>query len=234
MSKPLIAGIEYNHDCICSDVPERFPDTSIRYLAELGEDRKAISHLFQISGSDVKIFIDSIRSHHTTYGVKVIQKSERSALVIPRTGRDVSTKLALKESGCSFVSNPIYYSAVEKVNVFAPSFENLRSFLDHLKYSYNVKVVSKRFLKDDESVRFENLERSGYLELSTAASRLTKKQAKVLKLAAEGDYYAIPRGTSLSDIAAQLDVSEAAASELLRKAERKLLPSLAKIIDIHS
>jgi predicted DNA binding protein len=47
--------------------------------------------------------------------------------------------------------------------------------------------------------------------------RLTTHQREALRLAHEEGYFGIPRGTTLGDIAAELDISNQAASERLRR-----------------
>jgi len=234
MEKPLLASIEYNHNCICSDVPERYPDTSIRYLAELGEGKSDISHLFNISGGNIERYIESIRSHNITKDVKVLRKSGDSAEIIAVTRDDASTKYALKRSGCAFLSNPIYTGGIERIHLFAPSFESFKGFLDSLKNSYNIKVTSKHYLKDNERIRPESLIRSGFLEFVSAADKLTKRQADALRLASSMRYFDIPKRTSLAKIGEKMGISEAAAGELLRKAEHKLMPTIAKIVELQN
>jgi predicted DNA binding protein len=51
----------------------------------------------------------------------------------------------------------------------------------------------------------------------TARSRLTSSQREALRLAHEGGYFAIPRETTLAEIAAELDISDQATSERLRR-----------------
>ncbi|MBD3210588.1 hypothetical protein GF318_04370 [Candidatus Micrarchaeota archaeon] len=232
MTRPLIASIVYNHDCICSDVPERYPDTDIRYLAELGVSGDKISHLFNLKGGEVEKFIGSLRAHHTASQVKVLRKNEDSADVITVTNEGASTHHALNESGCAFISTPVYDSGTETVRVFASSFESLKQFIDSLKNSYNVKLASKKYLQDNESICTEGLLKSGYLEVASAANKLTKRQSEALRLAGSMDYYDMPKKSSIRDIANRMGISEAAASELLRKAEKKLLPSIARMVEL--
>ncbi len=231
MAKSLIATIDYNHDCICSDVPERYPDTSIRYLAELCERGTGISHLFSVSGGDIKPFVDAIRGHPTSLSVKTVRKSKSGREIITVTKSDASTKYALRQSGCAFISNPVYSGGIERAHLFAPSFDSLKVFLDSLKNSYNVKVASKHYLGEDERIRPESLVRSGFLDFVAASDLLTKRQAEALRLAGCMSYYDIPKRTSLGRIGEKMGISEAAAGELLRKAERKLMPAIAKIIE---
>jgi predicted DNA binding protein len=232
MHNSLLATIEYNHFCICSDVPERHPDTSITYLAELEEDKKDIAHLFNVSGGDIDQYLESIRSHQTTTDLKVLRRQKNSADIIAVTKNDVSTKYALKRSGCAFLSNPIYEQGIERIHLFAPDFESLKGFLDSLRNSYNVKVTSKHYLKKNEKIRPQRLIESGFLDFVNAAGKLTRRQVQALKLASNMNYYDIPKKTSLEKIGERMGITEAAASELLRKAERKLLPTIAKIIQL--
>jgi predicted DNA binding protein len=103
-----------------------------------------------------------------------------------------------------------------------------------LKNSYNVKVASKHYLKKNEKIRPQKLIESGFLEFVSATDKLTKRQIQALKLASNMNYYEIPKQTSLSKLGEKMGISDAAVSELLRKAERKLLPTIARIIDLQN
>jgi predicted DNA binding protein len=151
--------------------------------------------------------------------------------IITVTRRDASTKSALEQSGCAFLTNPVYGAGIEKAHLFAPSFGSLRVFLDSLKNSYNVKVASKHYLREDERIRPDSLVRSGFMDFVSAADLLTRRQAEALRLAGGMSYYDIPKRASLQKIGEKMGISEAAAGELLRKAERKLMPAIAKIIE---
>jgi len=234
MAKPLLASMEYSHNCICSDVPERYSDTHIKYLTELGEDKKKIAHMFNITGENIGRYLEAIRTHPTTINVRILRKQKNSADIVAVTKNDASTRFALNKTGCAFLSNPVYSGGIERINIFAPSFESFRRFIDSLENSYNVKITSKHYLKNDEKILPENLIRSGFLEFLSAAGRLTKKQMQTLKLASNMNYYDIPKGTSLSKIGERMGISDAAAGELLRKAEKKLLPAIAKIIELQN
>lgn len=231
MAEPLIATIEYSHKCICSDVTERHPDTTITYLAELGDDNKDIMYMFNLKGGDLKAFINSIRSHSTIVDVRVLRKSDSSVDIITTSNIEASTHLALREAKCAFVCNPIYEPGIEKTRIFAPSFSALKQFIDSLRSSYNVKVTSKHFLKPKEKITTDSLVKRGYLDLMEATERLTQRQVETLKLASKLGYYEMPKKNNMKDIADRMNISEAAASELLRKAEKKLIPTIAKIIE---
>ena len=70
------------------------------------------------------------------------------------------------------------------------------------------------------------------MEFMSVADNLTKRQMEILKLASAYGYYDIPKRVSIAQIAEKMDIGESAASELLRKAEKKLLPAIAKIVEL--
>lgn len=57
----------------------------------------------------------------------------------------------------------------------------------------------------------------------TACERLTKTERRVLHMAFESGYYETPREETLASLGERCDVSDAAISKTLRRAERKLL-----------
>lgn len=60
----------------------------------------------------------------------------------------------------------------------------------------------------------------------TLAGDLTDRQFEAVETATELGYYAAPREASLADVADALEVSEGTASELLRRAESRLMAQL--------
>ena len=56
--------------------------------------------------------------------------------------------------------------------------------------------------------------------------RLTTRQLRALRVAAECGYYAVPRHGSLADVAAELECTESTASDLLRRAEHEVVHAL--------
>ncbi|MFH2022979.1 MAG: helix-turn-helix domain-containing protein [Candidatus Micrarchaeota archaeon] len=232
MHKPLIANLEYSHNCVCSDLPERYQDTKITYLADAGQHKEQICHLFTVSGDDPMQFVNGIESHNTVSNVRILRKSNDSMDIMTTTKDDQSTAYALRTSNCAFISTPIYDAGIEKVRLFAPSFDALGKFVDSLHNSYNIKITSKHFLKDNEKIRPEEHIRTEFLEFVSAADGLTKRQMEILKLASSYGYYEIPKRISIAKIGEKMDIGESTASELLRKAEKKLLPAIAKIIEL--
>ena len=62
--------------------------------------------------------------------------------------------------------------------------------------------------------------------VGTAAGSLTDRQFEAVETATRMGYYAVPRRASLAAVAAELGVANSTASELLRRAEARLMPRL--------
>jgi len=63
----------------------------------------------------------------------------------------------------------------------------------------------------------------------TVTGGLTDRQFTAIKTATEAGYYAVPRRASLAAVATELGVANSTASELLRRAESRLMPRLVNV-----
>ncbi|EMA51968.1 helix-turn-helix domain-containing protein [Halococcus thailandensis] len=72
-------------------------------------------------------------------------------------------------------------------------------------------------LDHDLDFQLDRLYDSDDDDTETARNRLTTSQREALQLAHEGGYFGVPRETTLAEIAAELDISNQAASERLRR-----------------
>lgn len=77
-------------------------------------------------------------------------------------------------------------------------------------------------LPDSVEATVERVSEHGRLG-GALAGRLTCRQFRAIAVARDVGYYAVPREGELAAVAAELDVSESAASTLLRNAERALV-----------
>lgn len=65
--------------------------------------------------------------------------------------------------------------------------------------------------------------------LGSVTGCLTSRQAEAVETATEMGYYAVPRQASLDAVASELEVANSTASELLRRAESRLMPRLVGV-----
>lgn len=230
--KPVVVELELTHNCFCTDVPERMKDGRIKYVAYTGSGPHSVYHLFEIRAPDLNRVIDKIRRHPTVRQVQILRKSDNIAEIHVESDKDPSTAKALLESKSIFMEPALYEGGVEKIVVMAPSDESFRQFVGSLDKSFNVKLKSKHYIRRNEKISLDFFRNSGFLKLRAAADLVTDKQLEAFELACQQGYYDEPKKISMSELAEMSGISEAAFSELLRKAERKLLPILADIIKI--
>jgi len=80
------------------------------------------------------------------------------------------------------------------------------------------------FWREEASVTIHRLVESPDCEAgSPASSALSDRQQEALLTAFRLGYFEVPRGATLSDVAAELDISPPSASERLRRAQRALI-----------
>ncbi len=230
--KPVVVELELTHNCFCTDVPEKMKDGKIKYIAYTGSGPHSVYHLFEVKAPDLNRVLDKIRRHPTVRQVQILRKSDNIAEIHVESDKDPSTAKALLESRSIFMEPAVYEGGVERIVVMAPSDDSFRQFVDSLDKSFNVKLKSKHYIRKNEKISLDFFRNSGFLKLRAAADLITDKQLEAFQLACRYGYYEEPKKTSLKELAELSGISEAAFSELLRKAERKLLPILADVIKV--
>jgi predicted DNA binding protein len=230
--KPVIVELELTHNCFCTDVPEKMKDGKIKYLAYTGSTPHTVYHLFEVRSPELDKILEKIRKHPTVRQVQILRKSDNLAEIHVESDKDPSTAEALLKSKSIFIQPAVYEGGVEKLVLMAPSDENFRDFIKHLDESFDVKLKSKHYLKEKEKMSLDLFKSTGFIKLREAADLITDKQMEVFDLACKNGYYDEPKKISIRELAEMMDISEAAFSELLRKAERKLLPVLSNIMKV--
>ena len=230
--KPLIVELELTHNCFCTDVPEKMKDGRIKYIAYTGSTPHTVYHLFELTSPEINKALDMIKKHPLVKEVQILRKTDNMAEIHVGAEKDPSTANALLKSKSIFIQPAVYEGGVEKIVLMAPSDENFRDFLRHLDESFEVKLKSKHYLKEKEKMSLDLFKSTGFIKLREAADLITDKQMEVFDLACKNGYYDEPKKISIRELAEMMDTSEAAFSELLRKAERKLLPVLSDIMKV--
>jgi predicted DNA binding protein len=120
----------------------------------------------------------------------------------------------------------IHDAGKEHYRVVVFRHQDLRSLFDSLNRS-GAKIQVTRKEKISGSI-------AGHLTISTydLFSRLTKKQAEALLQSFRMGYYRLPRRADLSTIASRAQVPRTTFEEHLKKAENKLIESLAPSLEL--
>lgn len=230
--KPVIVELELTHDCFCTDVPEKMKDGRIKLLAYTGSTPHTVYHLFEVKSPELNKALEMIKKHPRVREMQILRKNDNLAEIHVGADKDPSTTKALLKSKSIFIEPAIYEGGLEKLVLMAPSDESFREFLGHLDSTFDVRLKSKRYLKENEKLNLDLFRSSGFLKLKAAADLVTDRQLEAFQLASKNGYYDEPKRISIRELAEMSGISEAAFSELLRKAEKKLLPILADIMKV--
>lgn len=227
---PLLIELEQVHDCCSVAVSEKIKDSKLKWLATVGEDEKHIINMFELTCSEPKKFIDHLKTHKDVGVIKIVSLEKNKANVIIYSKKSASTAKHLAKSGTAWITPTWSEDGSDKVTMIAPNFSSFKKFLASVEGEYDIKIKAKRYLDNSTRLSLDSFRSAGFLQLKTASELLTDKQMEAFDIACRYGYYENPKKITLLEIAQKLDTTEAALSELLRKAEKKLLPVLSEII----
>lgn len=98
-----------------------------------------------------------------------------------------------------------------------------------LRFESQAAVSAFRCESDERGIGFELLRLYDLTEAKTSQYNVTEKQHDAILTAKEMGYYDIPRSVTLEDVAEELGVSSAAASERLRRGQINLVNNTLEI-----
>lgn len=230
-NQPLIVELEQSHQCTSIEVCDRLRDVRIKWLATVGGDEKTVTNLFEVDSEHLKLTVRKLREHRNVKEVQVVLLGPKRSQLTVRQDKAVATAPYLAKTGTMWLQPTWTEKDVDHVTMLAPSYRNLKAFIDLVKEKgYDLKIKSKHYIKPDEAVSLDTFRSSGFTKLKLAGELLTERQMKAFDLACRYGYYEEPKKTSIEELAGKLGVSPSTYAELLRKAERKLLPVLNDIM----
>ena len=116
--------------------------------------------------------------------------------------------------------------------MLAPNFASFKKFLASVEGKYDIKIKSKRYLDQSTRLSLDTFRTAGFLQLKTASEILTDKQMEAFDTACRYGYYEEPKKISIEELSGKLGIGPSTCAELLRKAERKLLPILSDVLRV--
>ncbi|WP_255171738.1 helix-turn-helix domain-containing protein [Natrononativus amylolyticus] len=189
----------------------------LRVLAA-GENRKAVT-----AGLDI------VQSHQETesFELLALQRSNARARLTLKTTQAMGTVI----SHDGYLTGPFRnVDGTEQWEIGFDDAASAESALDDL-HADNTLTEYERTQLDLATV-FEGVRAT---EVGTAVIEacrtLTPTERKTVRHAIEAGYYDVPRSATLEDLATAFDVSSAATSKTIRRAETKLLSPVGSVLD---
>ncbi|VVC04193.1 HTH DNA binding domain protein [Candidatus Bilamarchaeum dharawalense] len=232
-TQPLIVELEQIHDCTSIAVTDKLKDVKIKWLATIGQDEKTITNLFEVDTSHLRTVVDLWKRQTKVKEVSIILIGPHKSQLSIRQSKDLATAPALAKTKTMWIEPTYTEAGVDYVTMLAPNFKNLKDFMELVKeHGYDLKIKSKRYLEPSQAVSLDSFRTSGFSKLKFASELLTDRQMEVFDLACRYGYYEEPKKISIEELSQKLGISPSTCAELLRKAEKKLLPVLNDILRV--
>lgn len=189
-------------DTWISEVSREFPSAEFRLLTGVALDDGALE-LGEVLGESVSGVVEATRAHPRVDDYNLLYVDERRALARYRTSDDGLYELAAD------TAFPPEYPVIVRDGWFVYELTGTRDEFDALRTQL-----------DAADLQYELL---SLVTRSESSSLLTDRQREVLGVARRAGYYEVPRRTTLQTVAERVGIDKSTASEILRRAESRLV-----------
>lgn len=189
-------------DAWVADVSQSFPETTFRLLSGIRTGETAVE-LGELVGPEPRAAAERVAAHSSIVTYERLEVTDDRSLAKYET-TDTALYGFIEAS-----SLPPEFPIVVRNGWYELDFTGTREKLDRLR--------------DALDARDSRYELQSLVETGTATDLLTDRQRTVLETAVRNGYFDVPRGCTLTDLGATLEVDKSTVSETLRRAERRIL-----------
>jgi len=215
------------HDCPLNDLSKQHPDMVMSSWCNSDTDVIEVSRK---GIEDHQAFQRDLHAAFESMKVKPLRKA----------GSESEVQVVIRHCGCENIPAPvtpvfeknhclelqpcIYKGGWEYYRIISFTEKDARAVFSALSKFCKVEVISRRVMKSG-AVREAML-----VSTSALFGGLTRKQAQALVFALENGYYQVPKKVTTEEMATKLKQPRTTYEEHLRKAEGKVLRSMAPYI----
>jgi predicted DNA binding protein len=208
----ITAAVRIEHpDVVLTETVAYDRTSKVKSVSEAGTDPTSGKFFYHVESSDFRRFEDGLRNDHTV--------GEFERVIKTRDGKAI---YSFKYTDKAKVFSPVISAANGVVldmendgdawifTVWMPDRTNLAGLWDTAR---------------QHGIDIELLRVNEYASLGDTDAGLTDSQREALLVAFEAGYFEEPRNATLSEVAAELDISQPAAGGLLRRGIKRLIVS---------
>lgn len=185
------------------DISARHPDVRFRVLAALPSEDETGVGLLELEGDDLPTVVGEIERDDGVSSLELLESSPDTALLQFTTSQPLLL-ISMRDAGIPLELPIIIQGGTATVDVTAP----------HEQLS----ALKKQF--DMLGVDFD----VAYLYETTSTERLlTDRQEEVIAYAINSGYYDTPRGSTLTELAEEIEIAKSTLSETLHRAEGRII-----------
>jgi len=231
--KAYISDLKWRHHCCDLETSEKFPDTRWFVRPLIIDSAKNLCVREEIligSEKDLEEAFKKFIQHDIVLRANIISRTPNSIRIVSETNYDNSATQMLMESGCILLDSCTEDEGWEVGTVIGHTREELKDYYRRLKEVGDAKIIR---IGTEREVNPDDL---GILKLlspektETLSRELSQKQLEIFALAYKRGYYGWPREITIQELAKELGLNESTAREHLRKAEAKIMPIIAEVI----
>jgi len=218
-------GFKLRHGCPFNNFSKKYPSAVIAWWVNYEQDVLEVTY----GDSDPADCRDKLQSAIGYMGGRVVRRSLTDStlqLVISWDGTkyEYSTSRVFTKHKCLVLQPTVHAEGWEWYRLVAFSRKDLGALFTELDSSGDVQVMSKKIVRDG-TVR-DNL----LITTSDLLGNLTTNQADALMVALDNGYYSVPKKATTEAVAARMGVPRTTYEEHLRKAESKVMQSIAQYV----
>ncbi|RXK51279.1 helix-turn-helix domain-containing protein [Halorientalis pallida] len=220
------------YDCPFIDVSADFDVRFAAFQWEFDQNERELETRMTVDGADEAALangLDALRAHDRLRTCHLLARHDDRAQVRTRIGETEAMSVIREHDG--YVTGPFRVAdGSERWHVGFDDGSVASDALTALDDDNEFTVRNRERLGADDVPR-EALDCDPVHELVDESLSLSAVERRTLERAVRDGYFDVPRGTTLGEIAGSFDVSKPAASENLRRSQRKVLQRVVSLIE---
>ena len=226
--RPILIDLEYIHPCWCIRAVEKIESGKILLVSPLRFNKNAEQGLFELEAPDVDKLIKSLAGSPHVKKITVLQKSKTWALADIICTHDSLILAKLMRTRSVPLLPTLTKDGHDLATLIVPSEKELRMLSSLLKEDTEFKVRSKKYL--DSQLPYSLFNSQEFLKFKLVTEHLPSKQREAFLRASNAGYYALPKKTTIEELALKMGISPSTMAEHLRKAEGRLLTLFGDVL----
>jgi predicted DNA binding protein len=185
--------------------------STVRSVSEAGTDPTSGQFFYRVESSDLRRFEDGLHEDHTIGGFERVRETgDRKAIYSVEYSEEAVVLSPVVSTASGVILDMENEGSAWDLTVWMPERASLAQLWDYARQN---------------GIDIELLRVNEYASLGDTDAGLTDSQREVLLVAVEMGYFEEPRHATLGEVAAELGISQPAASGLLRRAMKRLVVS---------
>jgi len=221
-------GFKLRHDCPFIRLSEGYPSVVLAWWSNFNQSVLEVSNVTPESLAPYESELDAVIAEMGGRVVRRTCEGSKIQLVVTWDGSkwEYGTTRSFMKYNCLVLQPNIHTGGQEWYRIISFTERDVRGLFKELDSTGSVEIISTRTVE-------EGTVRDTFTITAPALlGGLTENQVDALVLALDSGYYAIPKKATTEDVAARVGLPRTTFEDRLRRAESKVLRSVAPYIQL--